>query len=81
MNTSWIKTVFYQKGRECDKWKADLVKITIFAKRSIVDAWEGSKYVSVSDFEYNRVLNMPGLNMVLNMPEEFLNVPEYAQCV
>ena len=35
-------------------------------------------------YEYARILhmpvnlNMPGLHRVLNMPEKFLNVPEYA---
>ena len=33
-------------------------------KRYITDAWQGSKYSSGS--EYDRVLNIPGLNKVLN---------------
>ena len=43
--------------------------LTIFAKCSILDVWQGSGYGSISDFEYTRVLNMLGLHRVLNIPE------------
>ena len=39
---------------------------------------QGSEYASVSDFEYAWVLNMSGLQRVLNMPEKFVNMSEYA---
>ena len=59
--------------------------LTIFTTCSVVDAWQGSEYASVSDFEYIRVLNMPGLHKVLNISEyawiynswTCLNIPKY----
>ena len=32
-------------------------------KRYIIDAWQGSEYSS--GFEYNRILNMPGLQKII----------------
>ena len=49
--------------------------LTILAKRSILDIWQGSEYVF--NTEYTWVLNMPGLCKVLNMPE-CLKIPKYA---
>ena len=61
--------------------------LTIFAKCSIIDVWQGSEYASVSDFEYTRVLNTLGLYRILNMPQYAriifehswicLNMPKY----
>ena len=46
--------------------RKQLQLLTIFATHSIVDVWQSSKYASVSDLEYTRVLNMPWLHRVLN---------------
>ena len=70
-------------------WKADIAKAKKKKKKitKTVNNFhntlhhrysKGSEYASVSDFEYVRVLNMPGLHRVLNMPEKFLNISEYA---
>ena len=77
-----------------------------FSKRSILDVWQGSEYVSSSGypmvltmtlflnvpefciyqsseyacFKNTRILNMPGLHGVQNMPEQFLiylNMPDH----
>ena len=59
--------------------------LTIFAKCSIVHVWQGSEYASVSDFEYTRVLNMPGVRqgfeyawIIFEHAWIFLNMPKYA---
>ena len=44
------------------------IAVSCFSKRSILDAWQGSEYVSGS--EYPKVLNM---SLLLNMPE-FLDI-------
>ena len=59
--------------------------LTIFAKCSIVHVWQGSEYASVSNFEYSRVLNMPGVRqgseyarIIFEHAWIFLNMPKYA---
>ena len=59
--------------------------LTIFAKCSIVHVWQGSEYASVSNFEYSRVLIMPGVRqgseyarIIFEHAWIFLNMPKYA---
>ena len=69
-------------------WKADIAKIIlicknnyvliIFAKPSIIDVRQGSKYVLVSDFEYSKTLNMLGLHSIVNMSEYAWIISEHA---
>ena len=85
INVSGVKNeIFLKISRECEKlilqkkmWK-QLQLLTILTRYSIVDIQQGSEYASVSDFEYAWVLNMSGLQRVLNMPEKFVNMSEYA---
>ena len=59
-------------------WK-QLQLLIIFAKRSLIDVWQGSKYASVSDFEYISVPNVRRLHRIcLNNFGTCLNIPKYA---
>ena len=90
---TWVKyRPLFKKVENLKSWycknyfQKQLQLLINFAKCSIIDVWQGSEYAFVFEFEYSRVLNMPGLHMVLNMPEYaaewFLNMPEYAKiCV
>ena len=53
--------------------------LTIFAKCSTVDVWQGSEYASSSDYasgsEYTRVTQG---SEYLDIPEWFLDLPDYA---
>ena len=67
-------------------WKADVAEIIVafiyFRKtlhcRCFTGLWICLGSWMCQSSEYNRVLNMRGLHRVLNMPAEFLNMPNYA---
>ena len=78
-------------------WKAEIAKIiiviTIFAKPSIMNVWQGSEHVSGSEnakildipefwiclwgSQYTRALNISGLHRALNVHKYFFDMPDH----